>query len=136
VIVSVDERYCRTHGTRIADNLVGAFVKARDDYRCRACGRRDPQRVQWAHLISRGARYIRWDPANAVTLCPPCHVGFTRAPSSWSVWLAEHFPGEHDRLSLLEAEGQRSSAGVDTAEVIRTFRSRQVPSSKVRQDPP
>lgn len=56
-----------------------AFLKsilARDDYRCRRCGKPDPGRrgLHVHHIASwAGNEALRFDPSNVLTLCRDCH---------------------------------------------------------------
>lgn len=124
VRVTDDEHYCKTHAKLVADKYVGLFVKERDRWTCQNCRSRvEGQNAQYAHVISRGARYIQYEPDNAFCLCAGCHYHYTNKPSDWSVWLAINHPGLHDRMSLLEAAGQATGYSVDLGEVIRHFRA-------------
>jgi hypothetical protein len=125
VIVSETERYCRSHAREMADRAAREFVLKRDWWTCQNCSSGAPG-LQWAHVISRGARYIRHEPNNAMALCGKCHLNFTLKPALWSVWLATNRPGLHDRMALLEAAGQRSGHTIDLAQVIRDYREGKV----------
>ena len=122
IVIDENERLCRTHATWTADKLVGDYVKARDRYRCWNCG--ETENLQWAHILSRGARYVRWDPRNAVTLDSKCHQHFTLKPAVWAVWLEDRLAGVYTTMVREEAAGQRSGHSVDIAEVIRTYRAK------------
>ena len=123
VIVSPTERYCDKHGTKKADDAARAFVRARDPV-CVAC--RDRERgVQWAHIHTRGMRYIRWDADNAVGLCANCHFAYTKRPAAWVKFVESKWPGRWVRLLHRELWGDSLGGSVDVAEVIRTYRSRE-----------
>lgn len=127
--VTVDEetRYCKTHAKRVADQYVGLFVKERDNWTCQVphCRRTaHTAQIQWAHIISRGAPYIRYDPENAIALCAGSHQAFTLAPARWDIFLARNYPGLRDRLALREAEGEASGASVDLGAIIRDYRAK------------
>lgn len=122
VTVSETERLCKTHAKWIADKLVGDFVKTRDGC-CWNCGARD-KGLQWAHIISRSALHIRWNPLNAVSLDAGCHQRFTLNPATWAVWTEEHAPGLWARLVAIEAAGQASGESVDLAAIINEYRGR------------
>lgn len=83
---------CKSHATARADKLVGDFVKTRD----RGCVARGSHQgsLQWAHVISRRYRAVRWDPMNAVTLCAGHHMYFTHRPLEWDVWVAGRIGAE------------------------------------------
>lgn len=76
---------CKTHATSKADKLVGNFVKGRDRG-CVAAGKHAGP-LQWAHVVSRRYRAVRWDPTNAVTLCAGHHMYFTPRPLEWDAWV-------------------------------------------------
>jgi hypothetical protein len=119
--VSDDERYCSKHGTAVADVEARRFVKFRDR-RCVACGKFETW-LQWAHLITRGARYIRWDARNACALCAACHFAYTKRPAAWLVFCEKTWPGRVSELLRVEIAGEASRDSVDVADVIRTYRT-------------
>lgn len=121
--INVDpgERYCKTHAKWLADTLVGNFVKERDNWRCVHCGSSDSP--QWAHVISRGAPYIRYDPENSFCLAVSCHQNFTLKPAAWNVWVELNYPGLWTRLVHREIEGERRGGSVDVAGIIEAFRA-------------
>lgn len=121
VRVSDEEWYYIKHGRIVADKLVGDFVKARYR-RCLECGTTED--LEWAHLHSRGMRWIQYDPENSVALCRGHHFRFTNDSAAWSVWVEVRFPGLWTTLLHREIAGLRSGASVDVAEVIRNFRGR------------
>jgi hypothetical protein len=127
VIVSEDERYCKTHAKDVADRYVGLFVKERDRWTCQnhQCqATHHTAQIQWAHIISRGAPYIRYDPENSIALCARCHQAFTVAPARWDIFLARRYPGLRDKLALLEATHEASGHSVDLAEIITYYRAK------------
>ena len=121
IIVGPDERYCDKHATRIADGAFGDHVRTRDP-RCVACGR-DDIGVQCAHVVTRGARFIRWDAENAVGLCARCHFAYTKRPAAWLAFVEREYPGRLQRLLRRENHGERIGGSVDVAEVIRGYRA-------------
>lgn len=131
VRVSPDERYCEKHATKVADALCRAFVRARDPV-CVACGRGD-RGVQWAHIITRGARFIRWDARNGVGLCSGCHYAYTKSPARWLSFVERYDPGRVQRLLRREVWGERRGGSVDVAGIIRTYREG---SAWEAEDPP
>lgn len=60
-----------------ADQLARDFVKARDGA-CVRCGATEG--LQWAHIIGRSYKLVRWNPLNAVTFCASCHLWQTHHP--------------------------------------------------------
>ena len=109
---------CATHLERRAEKAVGDFVRARDGV-CVSCG--SPGPLDWAHIVSRGARYVKFDPSNSCALCRPCHYRYTRSPASWAVFVETHWPGRMSEMAQREAGGQRRGGHVDLAGVIAAF---------------
>ncbi len=52
------------------DEVARAETMVRDEYTCRRCG---APATDVHHVRTRGWRSIRWDEANLVALCRPCH---------------------------------------------------------------
>ena len=118
----------------LADKLACEFVLERDGYRCQSCGRDERTRyLEWCHILTRGARYLRWEPSNAVALCHADHVYFTDHPVQWRRFIAEQFGPDHmDRLHILQAQAEARGDRVDVAQVIAFFRERLTPSESDR----
>lgn len=119
VWISEAEGYCKTHAMRLADKLVGTFIKTRDRA-CLHCGKRDD--LEWAHIRSRGMKFIRYDLDNSVALCRGHHFYFTRNPGAWDLWVEERWPGKLSELTQREAAAQRAGGHVDLAAVIANYR--------------
>ena len=125
VTITSDERYCNSHATKIADKLVGDFVKARDGYRCQLTSFNhkpcyQPEAVYWCHVIPKGRYYgTRWEPDNAVTGCAGHHKAFDTAPLEKDDW-AEAWLGTARFEELQQIA--KIVKGVDVAEVIRRYR--------------
>ena len=89
-----------------ADRLFSEFIRTRDDWQCRACGKTTAQAVmQCAHVVSRRYRAVRWNPHNAVCLCSGCHVKFTHDPLGWDAWCEERFPDSFAAMKTLARIG-------------------------------
>lgn len=129
VVLSPEERYCKTHALVVADTLVGTWVKYVRDKQCVKCGTGED--LEWAHIHSRGMRYIRWTvgpstehPGNSVALCRKDHFVFTKQPAQWNVFLEQRWPGLWTMLVHQEIAGEIRGDGVDVAAVIIDFRKR------------
>lgn len=122
VRVSDDERYCQKHALEKADDACRAWFHEHYRGGCVACGRSD-RGVQWAHLHTRGMRYIRWDVDNAVGLCSGCHFAYTKSTARWVKFVESNWPGLYVRLLHRELWGDRVGGHVDKAEIIRTYRA-------------
>lgn len=81
------------------DAACRALVFARDRHRCLHCGKQS--NLQWAHVISRRYRSVRWDPANSMTLCAGCHLWWHHQPVAAVLWWVGKFGQDaHDMLRL------------------------------------
>lgn len=119
--VSDEERYCAKHGLEMADRGARAFVYARDP-KCVACGDGD-RGVQWAHIHTRGMRYIRLDADNAVGLCQGCHFAYTKNPARWVKFVERTWPGRYIATLRRELYAESQGYTVDLAAVILAYRS-------------
>ena len=132
--VTDTERYCGTHLRLTAENVVGTWVKRRDQWACMACGKQgDPLGnngvvIQWAHIITRGSAFIKYltepYPGNSIALDSACHYAYTLNEGNWRRFIERRWPGHHDRLTRMEAERERAGGSLDKAEIIREYRSR------------
>jgi hypothetical protein len=120
----------------MADKLAREFVLERDGARCVCCGTDAfgslggswHGSLEWAHIISRGARHLRWDPDNAVTLCHGDHAYFTDHPVRWRHFIAKTYGGDRwDDLKRRQAEAERRGDKVDVQAVIAFYRDRLTP---------
>lgn len=48
--------------------------------------------LQTAHIITRGAHAIRWNPLNALCICQGHHVYYTHHPREWEEMIQKYFP--------------------------------------------
>lgn len=70
------------------DKLDDVFRKIIRSYGCcENCGSTD--NLQTAHIVTRGALQIRWNPENAFCLCKSCHFLFTTQSWRWPVFVGE-----------------------------------------------
>lgn len=63
------------------DRLTAQEVKKIANYRCEDCG--SEQALQWAHILSRRFKTIRWVTQNAFCLCAACHRYYTVHPNDF-----------------------------------------------------
>ncbi len=103
------------------DKLAGELVRARG--KCERCG--SNQNLQWAHIVTRSAKRIKWDLDNAMCLCKGCHYLFTVKSWGWPVFVDEKF-GEGHYMSL-HRRANDFSYKVDHKEILE--RLKQVESS-------
>ena len=78
------------------DKMARELVKLRSGGRCERCGREAA--LDWAHIHRRAKHSVRWDPANALAMCRPCHTYTGDHPLEFSLWLVQKFGAEamHD----------------------------------------
>jgi len=91
---------------RIASKVV------RSEGKCLACGYMTEfqkvwacsERMECAHIISRGHLKIRHHPSNLTCLCNIHHRYFTKRPAEWEAFIEEKFPGRLDWLLKLRMD--------------------------------
>jgi 5-methylcytosine-specific restriction endonuclease McrA len=81
------------------DDLCRRLVFLRDRNTCQKCGKRD--RLQWAHIHTRGVHSLRWEPDNSVCLCSGCHLKGHLHPLEFSRWFEAAYPQRAAHLKLL-----------------------------------
>jgi hypothetical protein len=90
---------------RKLDDLCRQYVFMRDRFLCVKClhltKRRNGDRLQWAHIYSRGVHSLRWEPDNSVVLCSGCHLHGHLHPLEFSRWFEEQYPDRVKYLTLL-----------------------------------
>ena len=90
----------RRKSVKALDDDARQKVFDRDGYRCIRCG--TDKFIQWAHVITRRNRRIKWLPENGMTLCAGCHKFWWHAhPAESGPWFRDTFP---DRWALLMSE--------------------------------
>ena len=130
VVIAPDERYCKTHAMKIADKLVGDYVKgwygtcvakpASSSFWSGPVFNCSGGALQWAHLIPRGYRAVRHSPDNAVALFPAHHRWFDTHPLEREDMIRDWLGDEYDEMRALA----RTHVAQDLAEVIVEFRKR------------
>lgn len=111
--------WCLTHAHAKADRVLAAYVKARDQ----GCAAEGPHggSLQWAHIISRRYRAVRWNSDNGVTLCARHHTYFTHRPLEWAAWVEARIGAE--AFAALRRDALNGSRP-DIAAVIKVFGGR------------
>lgn len=85
-----------------ADKLAAAWCKRVGECRAQGyAGIKCSQRLEWAHVKSRGHLVIRHDPRNSVCLCNLHHRHFTVNPDEWVKWADSNDPGVWDYLNSI-----------------------------------
>lgn len=72
-----------------ADRLFSYYIRTRDAWRCRRCGRQyEPptQALHCSHFQGRGKEATRFEPLNADALCYGCHAYLTAHPAEHYEW--------------------------------------------------
>lgn len=76
------------------DVLFSRYVRARSDWSCDCCGRKD-KKLECAHVFGRRHVWTRCDPGNAVCLCFECHGWFTSNPTDFADWVRGYLGSDH-----------------------------------------
>lgn len=72
-----------------ADKLFSLWVRTRDGWQCKRCGREytpPTTALQCSHFIGRRSENTRFEPLNADSLCHGCHRFFTANPLEHVEW--------------------------------------------------
>lgn len=91
----------RSRLKKIADQGFAAYIRSRGV--CQAAGLdgiRCNGQLQCCHIEGRGFHALRWDEMNALALCGGHHTFYTARPFFWAMFIAEHFPANHDYLTV------------------------------------
>lgn len=72
---AIRRRGKRTKRFAAPDALWARYIKTRDGWTCRRCGRSKTQGYQMhaAHVLSRRSLAVRWDPDAGLCCCALCH---------------------------------------------------------------
>lgn len=81
------------------DALCREIVMLRDNNTCQKCGRTD--RIQWAHIVTRGIQSMRWEPDNSFALCQGCHYHGHLNPLQFMLWFTQTYPARAARLTMM-----------------------------------
>ena len=78
---------------------------------CERCGASDG-RLEWHHVITRRVVALRWESANSLALCQPCHRWWHGNPKAALEWFVGRFGINrleylHQRLRALRKKGGR-----------------------------
>lgn len=93
-------RPSRKNLKRVADQGFAAYIRSRGV--CQAAGLdqvRCNGMLQCAHIEGRGFHALRWDEMNALALCGGHHSYYTNRPFFWTMFIAEHFPEQHEYVT-------------------------------------
>jgi 5-methylcytosine-specific restriction endonuclease McrA len=97
------------------DDLCRRLVFLRDRFLCVKClhqtKRRNGDRLQWAHIHTRGVHSLRWEPDNSVCLCSGCHLKGHLHPTEFSRWFESAYPERVKYLTLLRQTPRRMDKG-------------------------
>ena len=87
------------------DALCRTYIMLRDRHRCQKCGKRD--RLQWAHVHTRGVHSLRWTDENSLCLCSGCHLKGHLHPLEFARWFTEAYPERARALTLMRQTARR-----------------------------
>ena len=87
------------------DDLCRRLVFLRDRFFCVKCLQlkksHNRERLQWAHIHTRGVHSLRWEPDNSLCLCSGCHYQGHLHPTEFSRWFEAAYPKRAAHLTLL-----------------------------------
>jgi 5-methylcytosine-specific restriction endonuclease McrA len=66
------------------DAACRAVVFQRDRSKCVKCS--GTSHLQWAHVMSRRYKALRWNPKNSMCLCAGCHLAWHHKPVESALW--------------------------------------------------
>ena len=75
-----------------ADRVFSLYIRTRDNWTCRRCGKRytpPTNALHCSHFKGRGKEGTRFEPSNADALCYGCHRYFTAQPDEHYAWQVE-----------------------------------------------
>lgn len=84
---------------RELDAIARQEVMQRDGERCIRCG--SIGNLQWAHVLSRRHKSMRWNPDNAMCLCAGCHLHWHHEPAMALDWFFKNYRERWERLQLV-----------------------------------
>ncbi len=96
-IRSGEKTRSRNYLIKQLDALARERCFERDLYKCVRCG--SGRFIQWAHVVTRGCKTLRWDLDNNLTLCGGCHAfWWHKEPIEAVHWFAHKFPERYEHL--------------------------------------
>lgn len=114
-----------------ADRWFSFYIRFRDNWTCRSCGKYCPQRrlnnpdlvqakIECAHIFSRRHKSVRFDPKNAMALCFKCHERYTEDNPAWEAFVIEKM-GE-DEYNQLRVRRMMTIRYQDPKAISKEFR--------------
>lgn len=108
------------------------LCKARVDWTCEAASWIDfhgyknlygnrvvhSNRIEWAHIVSREYKAVRWHPLGAVSLCNNCHKLFTVNPLLWNDFVIFYYGRELYDLIKLVANKTHKWSNADKRDML------------------
>lgn len=88
---------------RHAEKYAAAWCKRHG--KCLHCG--TSYALEWAHIVHRRTKRIKFHPENAVCLCHTCHVDMDTHPATFHSWIEKMFPGRWEFLAELERTSEK-----------------------------
>lgn len=94
-------------------------VEVRDRNVCQRCGARaESSQMHWSHVVTRGAKSIRWTEWNSKAMCAGCHMWWGSHPVDAGAWWRAKFP---ERAALLDAWRQQRRRPKVDRQLIRLY---------------
>ena len=91
-----------------ADSDFSRLIRERDKWRCRRCGKQyqpGDRGLHAAHIVGRGNKELRYDPANCLALCYRDHLFWAHSnPIEFVEWVKKEIgTKEYERLKRIGA---------------------------------
>jgi hypothetical protein len=114
-------RAARRTTVKELDAMCRAVVFARDEGKCRKCGKSDGL-LDWAHVLSRRHPKVRHDPENSMVLCRAHHMWWHDRPVEAAAWFKKEFDGVYERLIQRNGGPGRANNGLTRLHLIQESR--------------
>ena len=107
-------------------------VEIRDRNTCQRCGATAARsKIDWSHVVTRGAKTARWAPWNSKALCAGCHQWWGSHPKQAWEWFEGRFPER--ALNVRAWEHERRRPKIDH-QLIRLFLESELTNSGIESD--
>jgi hypothetical protein len=105
-----------------ADKLFSKYITK--EKRCDKCGDIKSYRYDCAHIITRGALNLKYDPLNAMCLCRDCHREFHDRPKLFRIWISRKYPSRYKYLLKKKYDYKYSIATEDYETLIKKLKEK------------
>jgi hypothetical protein len=104
-----------------ADLIFSNFIRARDNWTCVLCGRKEI--VQCGHLIKRGKMATRYDEVNCHCLCSICNFKDQYEPQHYTRWFVKNYGALMYEDLVDRSKGIKQMKRIDYEGIIKKYGS-------------